>query len=121
MAAFMWMEGVPGRPDWDGWFEVASAQFGGQGVRGNSATSGHNQTNTLNVSRRTDASSPAIMQRCVRGNIGAASLWFSGENDVPLYQVDMTEAIVAGCSHTGSTEQLQLSFATATWRRATDS
>ena len=122
MALFMWIDGVPGRPGWDDWFEVISCQFGDEGMHRDGATGGQTQTNTVNVTKRTDASSSAILLRNVHGDVGAASLWASGENDIPLYQFDMTDAIVSAYRHDGSdAEQFQLAFAKGTSRRATDS
>jgi len=120
MAVFMWMDGVPGRPGWDGWFQVDSFHFGGQPSPGGSAGVRPSEANTASVLKQNDASSSAIMLRSIRGDIGAASLWLSGENDVPLYQIDMTDAIVTAYvgSRSGA-EHFQLSFAKATWTRAT--
>jgi type VI protein secretion system component Hcp len=118
MAAFMWIEGIPGRPGWDGWFEINSFDFGSRGNP--SGASGQTaQFKTARVSKQVDSSSTAIMQRCARGDMGAASFWMSGENDVPLMQIDMTDAIITSCQTAGSdAEQFSLSFATAVSRMA---
>jgi type VI protein secretion system component Hcp len=126
MAAYMWIEGVPGRPGWDDWFEVDSFDFGGQGgggggVGGGGSGTGRVSFNTANARKRSDVSSPAIWQRCVHGDQGAASLWVSDKNGAALYQYDMTDAIVASVQYGGSDrETFSLNFAKITFTRATD-
>jgi hypothetical protein len=103
----MWIDGVPGRPGWDGWFAIESVHLPG-GTR--------LQSGTTTVSKNTDSfSSPAIVRRLINGTKGPASIWAGTDNDVGIFQIDLTNALVTSFhSARDQMEVFVLSFTKAT-------
>ncbi len=111
MALYMWMEGVPGRPGWDGWFEINSFHFnsGNKDAR----YGGLNAGRSANVSKGIDGSSAAILRLSLYGKPGPASVW-SGE-DTSHLQLDMEGALVTAYHHNGAVEHFEVSFTKVTY------